>query len=246
MNARPELIAHRGYARHFPENTLAAVGPALEAGARFVEIDVQLSRDRVPFLMHDRTLERMCGVPGTIGERGAREVARLRAGESAKFGVRFADEPVASLEGFVGLLADSPGVHAFVELKRASIELFGADGVLDAVLPALAPIAERCTLISFDQVVLARARARSPLPVGPVLLAWSQIAGDELARLQPTVVFCDLAKLPDGSLRAPCGELAVYEVDDARVALELAARGVRFVETFAVGELRQALAEQGP
>ncbi len=241
MANHPEFIAHRGYARHFPENTLAAVRGAIEVGARFVEIDVQLSRDGVPYLMHDRTLERMCGVAGSIGERTSAELAALRAAEAEKFGARFANEPLATLAGFVDLLARNAGVHAFVELKRASLESFGRAAVLDAVVLLLAPIARRCTLISFDVEVLALARERTKLPVGPVLIHWSQIASVEIARLKPEIVFCDFEKLPDGALRSPCGDLAVYEVDDVAVARALAARGVRFIETFAVGEMKRAL-----
>jgi len=62
----PELIAHRGYASRYPENTLPAIEAALKAGARHVEIDVQTSADHIPVLFHDATLERLCGVQGRI------------------------------------------------------------------------------------------------------------------------------------------------------------------------------------
>ena len=47
MNA-DVLIAHRGWQRRYPENTLAAIEGAITAGALHIEIDVQLSRDGVP------------------------------------------------------------------------------------------------------------------------------------------------------------------------------------------------------
>jgi glycerophosphoryl diester phosphodiesterase len=156
-----DLIAHRGYALRFPENTLAAVEAAIAAGARFVEIDVQLSRDRVPYLMHDRTLGRMCGVGGSIAELSNREIAKLRASEKAKFGAQFADEPLASLAAFVEVIARHRDVRAFVEIKRAALEVFGVDVVLDSVLRTVPSIAERATLISFDVEVLAAARERA-------------------------------------------------------------------------------------
>ena len=237
-----ELVAHRGYARHFPENTLRSVAAAIEAGARAVEIDVQLSRDRVPFLMHDRTLERMCGVEGALGQRLAVELELMHAAEREKFGAKFSDERLASLASFARLVAAAPGVHAFVELKRVSIEQFGADAVLDAVVPRLEPLRERCTLISFDVEVLARARQKLGHRVGPVLITWGQLATDEIASLRPDVVFCDVEKLPaSGVLRAP-GDLAVYEVDDPSLARELHRRGARYIETFAVGEMLRGLA----
>jgi glycerophosphoryl diester phosphodiesterase len=48
----PELIAHRGDTLHYPDNTRPAFEAALRAGATYVEIDVQLTADRVPVLFH--------------------------------------------------------------------------------------------------------------------------------------------------------------------------------------------------
>ena len=45
------LIAHRGNARDFPENTLPALQSAVELGIRFIEFDVQLSADGVPVVI---------------------------------------------------------------------------------------------------------------------------------------------------------------------------------------------------
>ncbi len=232
--SRPDLIAHRGYARRCPENTLAAIHAALEVGARFVEVDVQLSADRVPFLFHDRTLERLCGLEQSLGALEATALAQLSV----------SGEPLASLEDAVAALAAVPGVHAFLELKRASIEVLGAAAVLDAVLPRLEPLAGRCTLISFDVGALRLARERCDVPLGPVLEAWEQKDADEVADLAPEVVFCNVLRLPsEGPLEVPGGRLAAYEVDDPRRALELHARGVAMIETFAIGELLHALEE---
>ena len=60
----PELIAHRGWAYRYPENTLPAIAGALGAGARYVEFDVQITADGVPVLFHDSTLDRTAGRPG--------------------------------------------------------------------------------------------------------------------------------------------------------------------------------------
>lgn len=239
------LIAHRGHARVCPENTLSAVESALSVGARAIEIDVQLSADGEAFLLHDRTLERMCGVGESLAELGRPQIAKLRAAERERFGERFANEPLASLADFTARIARAPNAHAYIELKRVSIERFGVDAVLDAVLPMLLPIHTRCTLISFDVSVLHAARQRTRIPVGPVLITWGQRLEAEVSSLEPSVVFCDLDKLPaDGALDVPGGILAVYEVDQPEVALALFRRGVRLVETFAVGELLEGLRAQ--
>ena len=54
----PALIAHRGGGRLAPENTLAGMRAARNHGFTFVEYDVKLSSDGVPFLLHDDLLER--------------------------------------------------------------------------------------------------------------------------------------------------------------------------------------------
>ncbi len=65
---RPVLVvAHRGDPYRFRENTLASVESALAPGADAVEVDVQLTRDGVPVLLHDLTLERLWGDPRRVG-----------------------------------------------------------------------------------------------------------------------------------------------------------------------------------
>jgi glycerophosphoryl diester phosphodiesterase len=241
--AAARVVAHRGHTRVAPENTLAAVRAALEVGARFIEVDVQLSEDGVPHLFHDRTLERVCGVEGTIAELRTESIEGLRACEPERFGRAFEDERVPTLEQLVTLLAGHPEVHLYVELKRAALERFGAAHVLDTVLPTLVPLAGRHTLISFDLGVLALARQRCDAPIGPVLEAWGQKDDAAVLDLSPEVIFCNVLRLPaQGPLeRLVPAPLVVYEIDRADEALVLFQRGVAQVESFAIGELLEAL-----
>ena len=64
--AKIELIAHRGYAAAFPENTLVSMAAALDCGAHFIETDIQMTADGVLVLFHDRDLKRLCGRNGAI------------------------------------------------------------------------------------------------------------------------------------------------------------------------------------
>lgn len=245
----PDLVAHRGYALHYPENTLVGLETAVHAGARFIEVDVQLSADRVPVLFHDRTLERVCGVPGALHERSWAELATLRASEFERFGYRFARTPLARLTDLAALLRRHPQVTAFVEVKRAAIEHFGAPALLAALTDVLRPVAARCVLISFSPELLLAARAEMARgetgwsATGAILETWRGRKDDWLARLRPAYVFCDAETLPRwGGLRVRGARLVVYEVADAGRALALARRGVDLIETFAFCELREALA----
>src|SRR5436190_16478043 len=147
--ALPELVAHRGYRLHYPENTLPAVEAALRAGARFVEIDVQLSRDRVPMVFHDDTLMRVCGVPGAIFDYTAAELKKFRASEYQRFGYRYATTRIPTLEEFAELLARHAGVTGFVELKQESLTRFGVDDMLARVCAVLAGVRDRAVIISY-------------------------------------------------------------------------------------------------
>jgi len=54
----PSVIAHRGASADAPENTLAAIALAIEQGAQWIEIDVNISSDQKLFVHHDDTLSR--------------------------------------------------------------------------------------------------------------------------------------------------------------------------------------------
>ena len=238
----PELVAHRGWARRHPENTLSALEGAILAGALHVEIDVQLSADGFPVLFHDRDLSRMCGVTGAIHERSLSELRALSCSEASRFGTKYASEGIASLAGFSQLLHRHPDVHAFVEIKRAAIEQFGAGRVLEIVAPLLEPVRARTALISFSLPFLALARAESRFALGAVFDTWKESEAPEARALAAEYVFCDVDGLPEaGSLLLGKTKLAVYEVADPARALALAARGVDLVETFAIGEMLGAL-----
>jgi len=89
------LIAHRGYSSEAPENTFAAFDLAIERGYRHIEFDVQLSRDGVPVIIHDETLERTTSGVGLVAEHSYAELAKLEAG--SWFAESFADQRVPSL-----------------------------------------------------------------------------------------------------------------------------------------------------
>ncbi len=54
----PWIVAHRGFQKKYPENTLVAFQAAMDAGVPMIELDVTLCRDRKPVVIHDATLER--------------------------------------------------------------------------------------------------------------------------------------------------------------------------------------------
>ena len=72
----PKVIGHRGAMAYAPENTLASLREARRRGARWVEIDVKLTADSVPILMHDSSLARTMGVDRLVAETPRAELPR--------------------------------------------------------------------------------------------------------------------------------------------------------------------------
>ena len=99
---RPLVIAHRGYSMVAPENTLAAFELGIAAGADLIELDYHHSKDGVPVVMHDYTLDRTTDATNRLGgskirvdARNAGEAAQLDAG--SWFNRRYASEKVPLL-----------------------------------------------------------------------------------------------------------------------------------------------------
>jgi glycerophosphoryl diester phosphodiesterase len=238
----PALVGHRGYPRHYPENTLVGFEAAIRAGAAYVETDVQLSADQVPVLFHDRTLTRICGVTGAVHDHTAEQLRRFPAREFERFGYKYAHEPIPTLAQFVAWLAQHPQVTAFVEIKRLTVERFGHAVVLSRVLRDLKSVVTQCVLISYSLETLVHARRQDWPRVGAVIDRWRERSQPIIKELRPDYLFCDADGLPRfGRLALRDTRLAVFEVADAALALRLSRRGVQLIETFAIGELRTQL-----
>lgn len=99
--ALPRVIGHRGAAAHAPENTLESIRCAAAFGVAMVEIDVQLSKDEVPVIIHDDTLERTTTGRGPVIDFTWRELQALDAG--TPFGRPFAGERIPDLPAVLAL-----------------------------------------------------------------------------------------------------------------------------------------------
>jgi len=99
-------IAHRGASACWPENTLLAFRKALEVGASWLELDVQLSRDGELVVIHDEALERTTNGRGPVGHYALADLRRLDAGQG---------EPIPQLVEVLDLVAGRAQLN--IELK---------------------------------------------------------------------------------------------------------------------------------
>lgn len=241
MAETPILVAHRGYAAAWPENTLPALEAAVAAGARWVEVDVQLCADGVAVLLHDADLERVAGRAGSIFELTAAELAEVPVGEPARFGTRFSDARAPTLVQFSTWLADHAGVQAFVELKDESIQQFGRAAVLAACQDAMAPLHGRWVPIAADYQVLQLAAEGGAARLGWVVREFDAASADRARALPARWLFRNHRRLPDGPLAPGPWDWVCYEVGDVDTARDLLARGARWLETMDFVTLHAAL-----
>jgi glycerophosphoryl diester phosphodiesterase len=241
----PEIIAHRGNAAEFPENTLQGLESAVSQGLKYVEFDVQLTSDSVPVLFHDADLARVGKRPECVHDLTWSVLAELPVGETDRLGHAHAFTYPPSLAQAVDALAGWPGVTAFVEIKRSSLRRFGRETVLRRVSQVLRPVLDRCVLISFDLPTVKILRLMTGARVGWVLSQYDAEAQAQAAELAPQFLFCNLERLPaePEPLWPGLWEWALYEVRDLKTARDCHARGARFVETMAVRGLLHAYAE---
>jgi glycerophosphoryl diester phosphodiesterase len=238
------LVAHRGDARDYPENTIPAFASALSQGVRYLELDVHLSSDGVPIVMHDHRLLRTTGRPGSVFELDADHLAQIDAHEPQRFGERFRGTRIPRLTDVLALLEGRPEVTLFVEIKRASLAHFGHEQVVSSIVETLRPARAQCVVISFDLAAVYRARQLGGFEIGWVISDYDAHSRLKYEALQPEFLFCDRDKLPPtGALWRGPWRWAIYEVDLWPEALALAARGALYIETMAVHLMSTALRE---
>lgn len=164
----PLLVAHRGLSSRAPENTLAAVAAAGDAGVTWVEVDVDLLGDGTPVLIHDSTLDRTTDRTGRYDGLAVADLDGIDAG--SWFDRRFAGERIPTLAGLVALL-NARGMHANVEIKATDLGAAATDRLVRAVADELRGLDPACELVvsSFSQLLLARFHRAAPWATTAVL-----------------------------------------------------------------------------
>jgi glycerophosphoryl diester phosphodiesterase len=116
-------VGHRGDPYRFRENTPASLRSALERGADAVEIDVRLTRDGVPVLLHDETLKRLWRHDLPVSALTAEELRRRYEGE-----VPTLRAALAATGPDARVMIDLPGGGAAWRETLATVRECGATG----------------------------------------------------------------------------------------------------------------------
>ncbi len=145
-------IAHRGASGHAPENTMVAFCRAVELGARFIETDLQLTRDARVIAIHDFTLERTTSGTGQAHMLPLDQIRALDAGSWFGDGAAkpYAGERVPTLEEILDF-AKEHDVIFYLEIKSGPA--WGIEHVVVATLRDYSASA-RVVILSFDPSTL--------------------------------------------------------------------------------------------
>jgi len=162
MNSKPLILGHRGASAVAPENTVAAFSRAMRDGADGIELDVRLSRDQVPIVIHDASLRRTGLIDKLVGELTAEELQRIDVGHWFGSGskksapdppVFYSGESLPTLAQVLKLFSENNGL-LYVEMKCELREGAALAGEVVRLTHEF-HMAERVVVESFDLSAVA-------------------------------------------------------------------------------------------
>ncbi len=226
LQNRPLTLGHRGASADAPMNTLPAFKRALEQGADGVELDVQLSKDGVPVVIHDDTVDATTNGQGLVAEMTAAQLQALDAG--SWFGASFAGTTIPTLAEVFRVIGGRSIIN--VEIKHTGRDIEPITAAVAAVIEQYAMQA-KVIVSSFNPYVLKNFREIMPV----VVLGWLNVPGlmpEIEAVLESADYDCyhphyqavGVVDVPASAVSKP---IMTWTVNDAESALSLQQKGVR-------------------
>jgi glycerophosphoryl diester phosphodiesterase len=228
------IIAHRGASHDAPENTMAAFEAALTAGADGVELDVHLTADGIPVVIHNGSVDATTDGRGMVNDLTLAEIRRLDAGVHFGSDGAFRDERIPTLEEVLSTYGDRLLVN--IELKgQARPQAAARLETTVAELVRRLALQERVWVSSFKPYSLSKMRQVAPaipcgLLYGPHSLgaAWlAPITPFEALHPEAHLVWPRFVRLAHRFGK----RVVVWTVDDVDRAFELTNAGVDAIIT---------------
>ena len=242
MIALPRIIAHRGESALAPENTLAAIQLAATGGASWIEVDVNISSDNIPYLHHDDGLERCTNGDGYLVSRSSEYLDTLDAG-SWKDPV-YAGEPLPTLSATIAVLKHY-GLGLNLEIKpTAGWEKPTTKAICD-VIKAEWPAELPLLISSFSPEALGHAQTGLPdVARGYLVSAIPPDWREKSAALDCVSVHCSQELLTEekaADIKNEGLSLLCFTVNDSERAKTLFSWGVDSVFTDIPTDMQAAL-----
>jgi glycerophosphoryl diester phosphodiesterase len=248
MNTRshPTILAHRGGSAHAPENTLASFARGLAEGADGFELDVHLSKEGVPVVIHDFTVERVAGPKEAISALTVHELHSLDVG--SWFAPEYADQYVPTLEEVLALVQ---GREIVVNIEvKAGYRVY--PGIEEKCLALVAALGRETRIVfsSFDHYCLRRLREIDSTAVTGALYGCSLIDAHEYAARIGVDALHPQYQVVNAELVAGCRQKGIHvntwTVNDPGQARRLRDLGVNAIITDDPRKIRAALENDAP
>lgn len=244
-----EIIAHRGSPEKAPENTMSSFKQAVEDGATIIEIDVHQTKDGIPIIMHDGSIDRTTNGRGDVEDLTFEQIRSYSAGRW--FDPEFESEKVPTLEEVLVWLPD--GIKLLMEIKDDSDQ-----GIEETVLALINKHQreDRIILKSFESDVLDTFHEiNNDIPRLKIILLELGFIGLNIERGLSTGSIFDLnvdyvqihiygmSKRKVEKAHEAGKKIFVWGVNDEDDMLEMIELGVDGIETDFPGKLRNLLDE---
>lgn len=156
----PLIIAHGGFAGHYPNNTLPAINAAIAVRVDYVEVDINLSKDGEVMVIHDETVDRTTNGEGQVRNLTVKQLKELDAG--SWFEQKFAGTQIPTLEEILPLFENSQS-RLCLEIKLHD-DGQADEGIENRVVDLVKKhgLSDRIVMTSFSKDVLRRIKSLEP------------------------------------------------------------------------------------
>ena len=155
---RTQVSAHRGFSKKAPENTIPAFQAAMDCGADFIELDVQLTKDKQLVVIHDDKLDRTTDGKGFVRNHTYDELMQLSAGSWFGKDNEFDDVQIPLLSEVLDLVGKD--IMLNIEIKKSGDPKATAESVVDMIEEY--GIVNSCYVTSFSYPALKKVKQLNP------------------------------------------------------------------------------------
>lgn len=155
---RTNITAHRGYSSAAPENTLYAFQAAIDSGADFIELDVQLTKDEQLVVFHDENIDRVTNGKGTLNSYTYDELQQFSAGSWFGDTGEFSDAKIPLFSDVLELCGDN--IMLNIEIKNYGSVQLTTEKTVELIHEY--GISDSCYITSFSYSALKKAKKLDP------------------------------------------------------------------------------------
>lgn len=166
------VIAHRGASAYYPENTMAAFKGALQMEAEMIELDVMLSKDGVPVVFHDATLDDHSNGTGKVSDYTVNQLQDLDAG--SWFDSTFTGQRIPTLEEVLAFASGKIALNIEIKTEAVSDEITGGVEEKSLELAKKYNMEDHVLFSSFDYRAIAHLKELDPDMPAAILYEKSQ------------------------------------------------------------------------